>query len=137
MEQQVRLSKFYGDVFFVAEYMHDNDYIYARWYGVQSVETVKQGGQKLLDMLREKPCNKLLNSNKNVIGSWDMALDWVKSEWVPQAQALGLHYFAQVFPASYYATLTAGSLVQRINEDFEIRTFEDDAEAAVWLRSCR
>ena len=56
MEEQVTLKKVYGDVFFTARRMEGNAFIYAQWYGVQSVETGKEGGYKLLEMMQEKPC---------------------------------------------------------------------------------
>ena len=128
------MSKIYGDVFFTASRMEDNAYIYARWFGVQSVETVMQGGYKLLEMMQARPCTRLLNSNKNVIGSWDMALSWAENEWAPQMRAAGLRYLAQVVPSSIYATLTIENLIQRIDDSFEIRTFEEEADAAAWLQ---
>lgn len=135
MEEQVTLEKVFGDVFFTARRMEGNAFVYAQWFGVQSIETVKEGGYKLLDMVKEQPCSKLLNSNKQVIGSWDMALEWAENEWAPQMRAAGLKYLAQVVPTSIYATLTIQNLLQHIDDTFEIRTFEDDADAEAWLLS--
>lgn len=135
MEQKVELKKVFGDVYFTAERVGNNSFIYAQWFGVQSVETVKEGGYKLLEMMRENPCPKLLNSNKNVIGSWDMALDWAQNEWAPQMKKAGLRYLAQVVPSSFYATMTIENLIQKIDRDFEIRTFEKDTDAIAWLDS--
>ena len=135
MEQQIELKKVFGDVFFKAKRIDNGSILYAQWYGVQSVETVMQGGYKMLDMIKETPYTKLLNSNKNVVGSWDMALDWAENTWTPQIKAAGLRYLAQVLPTSVYATLTIESLIQRIDNNLEVRLFEDDAEAEAWLRS--
>lgn len=135
MEEQVTLEKVFGDVFFTARRMEGNAFIYTQWFGVQSVETVKEGGYKMLDMIKEQPCPKLLNSNKEVIGSWDMALEWAENEWAPQMRAAGLKYLAQVVPTSIYATLTIQNLIQHIDGTFEIRTFENDADAEAWLLS--
>ncbi|WP_162052942.1 hypothetical protein [Pontibacter pamirensis] len=135
MEEQVTLKKVFGDMFFTAERMEGNAFIYSQWYGVQSVETVKEGGYKLLEMLKEQPCSKLLNSNKQVIGSWDMALEWAETEWAPLMRAAGLKYLAQVVPSSIYATLTIEKLIQQIDDEFEIRTFQEDADAETWLLS--
>jgi hypothetical protein len=135
MEQQVKLKKVFGDVFFTATRMQTGSILYAEWYGVQSVETVKEGGYKMLEMIKERPYAKLLNSNKNVVGSWDMALDWAENIWTPQMKAAGLRYLAQVVPSSIYATLTIESLIQRIDKEFVIRIFEDEKEAEAWLRS--
>lgn len=135
MEQQVELKKVFGDVFFKAQRINNGSILYAQWNGVQSVETVMQGGNKLMEMIRETPYSKLLNSNKNVVGSWDMALDWVENTWTPEMKAAGLRYVAQVLPSSIYATLTIESLIKRIDKKLEIRMFESDEEAEAWLRS--
>ena len=135
MEQKIELKKVFGDVYFTAERVGGNDYVNSQWFGVQSVETVKEGGYKLLEMMQEQPYAKLLNSNKHVLGSWDMALEWAQNEWTPQMKKGGLRYLAQVVPASIYATLTIESLIQKIDDQFEIRTFEEDADAVAWLLS--
>jgi hypothetical protein len=135
MEQQVALRKVFGEVYLRVDRRPDNAFIYAQWFGVQSIETVMEGGYKLLEMMHSKPCAKLLNSNRNVIGSWDMALAWAENEWAPQMRAAGLRYLAQVVPSSIYATLTIENLIQRIDEEFEIRTFEEDGHAEEWLLS--
>jgi hypothetical protein len=135
MEQRTELKKVFGDVFFTAERKNGNAFIYARWLGVQSVETVKEGGYRLLEMMKERPCAGLLNSNKEVVGSWDMALEWAESEWAPRMRAAGLRHLAQVVPSNVYATLTIERLIQRIDKEFEIRTFEEEADAEAWLLS--
>lgn len=135
MEQQVELRKVFGDVYFKAKRMPDNAFVYSQWFGVQSVETVMKGGYKLLEMMQDQPCAKLLNSNKEVIGSWDMALEWAENEWAPQMRAAGLKYLAQVVPASIYATMTIENLILRIDNEFEIRTFEEEVQAQEWLES--
>ena len=70
MERKVTLKKFFGEEYLLLELMPGNAFINAQWSGVQSVETVMEGGNKILEMIKESGCPKLLNSNKNVIGSW-------------------------------------------------------------------
>lgn len=135
MEEPIELKKVFGDVFFKATREAQHNIVVAEWSGVQSVETVKEGGYKLLEMIKQHPYNKLLNSNKHVVGSWDMALDWAENVWAPEMRKAGLRYLAQVVPASAYAAMTIETLIQRIDDTFEIRTFQDEAEAEVWLRS--
>ena len=137
MGEKIELKKVFGDVFFTAERVKNNAFIAAHWYGVQSVETVKEGGYKMLEMMHEQPSSKLLNSNKNVVGSWDMALEWAEQVWAPQMRKAGLQYLAQVVPASIFATLTIETLIQRIDTNFEIRTFEDETAAEAWLMSVK
>ena len=135
MERKVTLKKVFGEEYLRIEVMPSNAFINAQWSGVQSVETVKEGGYKILETIRESGYNKLLNSNKNVIGSWDLALDWAENEWAPAVRKAGLHYMAQVVPFSIYAALTIESLLPRIDGNFEIRTFEEVKDAEAWLRS--
>ena len=135
MERKVTLKKVFGEEYLQIEVMPGNAFINAQWSGVQSVETVKEGGYKILETIRESGCHKLLNSNKNVIGSWDLALDWAENEWAPAVRKAGLRYMAQVVPSSIYAAMTIESLLPRIDGNFEIRTFEEDKDAEVWLRS--
>ena len=135
MERNVALKKVFGEVYLRIELMPEDAFVNAQWSGVQSEETVKDGGFKILDMVRTSGCNKLLNSNKNVIGSWDMALEWAENVWAPAVRAAGLHYLAQVYPTSIYASMTIESLLPRIDGNFEIRTFDDEEDAENWLRS--
>ena len=137
MEQKIALKKVFGDVYFTAERIDENAYIRAQWFGVQSVETVKEGGYTLIKMMHESPSSKLLNCNKNVVGAWDMALEWAETEWTPQMKKAGLRYLAQVVPASIFATMTIESLILKIDETFEIRTFEKEADAIAWLRTVK
>jgi hypothetical protein len=135
MQEQIELKQVFGDVYFRAKWSSDGSIVYGHWFGAQSVETVRGGGHKFLQMIKEKPFTKLLNNNEHVIGSWDMALDWVEKEWAPQMRAAGLRYLAYVVPSSYYATLTVDTIIQRIDDTFEIRTFDKDEDAQNWLLS--
>lgn len=129
------MKRVFGDVYFTATRIDNGSILYAQWFGVQSEETVKEGGYKLLAMIKEQPYSKLLNCNKNVVGSWDTALDWVETTWTPQMKAAGMRYLAQVIPNSIYLTLTIESLIQRIDKDFEIRVFNNYEDAEAWLLS--
>ncbi|ALI98031.1 hypothetical protein [Rufibacter tibetensis] len=131
MEDQVELKRVFGDVYFRARRDQNTSIVYAHWYGSQAVETVKAGGYKFLEMIKEKPYRKLLNSNEHVIGSWDLALEWAQNEWAPQMRKAGLRYLAYVVPTTIYASMTMEMLIQRIDDEFEIRNKEADAEA--WL----
>ena len=135
MEQQVELKKVFGDVFVKIKILPGNAFVLAQWQGVQSEETVMQGGYKIIEMVKACSCTKLLNSNKDVIGSWDMALEWAEKVWTPSIKAAGLKFLAQVIPSSIYASISIENLIHRIDNEFEIRTFEDEALAEAWLRS--
>ncbi|MFB9864101.1 hypothetical protein [Rufibacter immobilis] len=135
MGNKIELKKVYGDLFFEGTRDYDETVVIARWFGPQSVETVKEGGAKLLEMMVDKPYTKLLNCNKGVVGSWDLALEWVQEEWTPLMRKAGLRYLAQVVPNSIYVSITIENLIQRIGNEFEIRTFGEEADALDWLLS--
>lgn len=123
-----------GDVFLIAERMPDNAYIHARWIGIQSIETVMQGGNYYATMLQTQPCARLLNDHKELIGPWDVANQWIVNEWTPKVLGLGLQYMAQVLAPGIYGKMSFHQLHQQIENMFEIRMFEDPELAKKWLQ---
>lgn len=132
---KIEIRKDNGDVFITFERKPGNAYLYALWSGVQSIESVKKGGNFYLDRMRELPCSKLLNSHKELIGPWDMANDWIVAEWTPKAIELGLRYMAQVLAPGIYGQTSFHLLHQRIGDYLEIKMFDDEASAREWLLS--
>jgi len=130
---KTELRKDNGDVFLEIERQPDNSYVFANWIGLQSVETVQEGGKIMLEMMHERPYLKLLNSNKEVVGPWNTANDWVANTWTPQMQAAGLRYLAQVLGPGIYAQMTFKDLYQRIDDVFEIKMFDTNQDAMAWL----
>ncbi len=130
---QVVFKKANGDVFLIAERMPDNAFIHARWIGVQTLESIKQGGNHYLNMLREQPCSKLLNDHTELIGPWIMANDWISNEWTPKVRELGLAFMAQVMAPGIYGQMSFHDLHQRIENDLEIQMFEHEIPAREWL----
>jgi hypothetical protein len=129
------LKKANGDVFLVVERMPDNAYILAHWIGLQTLETVMQGGNYYTDMIKKQPCTKLLNSHEELIGPWNIANDWIVKEWTPKVQSLGLRYMAQVLAPGVYGQLSFHQLHQRISDKWEIKMFDKEAAAREWLLS--
>ncbi|NDK56282.1 hypothetical protein [Pontibacter fetidus] len=132
---RIDLRKENGDVFCSFERMPDNAYTYALWQGRQTIDTVKKGGNFFVDRMREQSCSKLLNSHKELIGPWDMANDWITTEWTPKVIELGLRYMAQVLAPGIYGQTSFHLLHQRIGDLFEIKMFDDEASASAWLLS--
>ncbi|QCR21204.1 hypothetical protein [Pontibacter sp. SGAir0037] len=130
---KIELTKANGDIFLVLEREENNQFICARWTGVQSLETVQKGGTAYLDMIRQQPCPKLLNSHRELIGPWDIANDWITSYWTPTAVSLGLQYMAQVLAPGVYGKMSFHQLHQRIDNFMEIKMFEEEEPAHQWL----
>ncbi|SIT93441.1 hypothetical protein [Pontibacter indicus] len=135
MTKTQKLTKANGDIFLEYTRMPDNAYIYAHWIGRQYLDTVQKGGAAYLDLMREKPCPKLLNSHEELVGPWDIATDWISNEWMPLAISLGLRYMPQVLAKGVYGQMSFHQLHQRIGDMLEIKMFETEAEAREWLHS--
>ncbi|MFD3003583.1 hypothetical protein ACFS7Z_24715 [Pontibacter toksunensis] len=114
--------------------MATNSFIAVNWIGIQSMETVVMGGNHVLSMLREKPSKGLLNSNRELIGPWDVAVSWLIHKWAPQAKELGLRYYAHVLSPGIYGQRSFRLLYPILKLKFDVETFNDDESAAEWLK---
>ncbi|WP_153042178.1 hypothetical protein [Rufibacter roseus] len=130
---RTELKKPNGDVFLIAERAADNSYIHAQWIGIQTLETVMQGGSFYIKMIEEQPCARLLNNHKELIGPWDIAQEWIVSYWTPKVMELGLRFMAQVLAPGVYGQMSFHQLHQHISDKFEIKMFDDVAPAKEWL----
>jgi hypothetical protein len=129
------LKKANGDVYFEAQREAGNSYIYVNWIGIQSLEMIMMGANQLLNMLRQRTCPGILNSNQELIGPWDDGALFLGTKWVPQAKVLGLQYFAQVLAHGIYGQRSFQTFQQVAGRHIQIKTFETDAEAAAWLKT--
>ncbi|WP_207434417.1 hypothetical protein [Sabulibacter ruber] len=130
---KVELKKPNGDVFLIAERAPDNSYIHAQWIGIQTLDTVKQGGTLYIKMLEEQPCPRLLNNHKELIGPWTVANDWIVQFWTPRVMELGLEYMSQVLAPGVYGKMSFHQLHQFIGDKFQIKMFEEVEPALEWL----
>ncbi len=135
MIEYKELKKANGDVFFEARRTPDNNYIYLNWIGIQSLETIVMGGNHVLTMLREQPCRGILNSNREIIGPWEVAVNWLTHKWAPQAKELGVQYFAHVLSPGIYGQRSFSSLSPNFEQQFKLRSFDNEEAAKEWLIS--
>jgi hypothetical protein len=113
-----------------------NNWIYVDWRNRAKVETVKNGCEEILKLLKEKSCSKVLNDNSNVTGSWSAAAEWVAEDWFPRMISAGLKKFAWV--QSPHSTLSKMNAKQSVkNDDNGIIKMYDvgDPSAIDWLKS--
>lgn len=111
-----------------------NQWIYANWLGVLPTEKVIEGCQATIEFLREFPCPHMLNDNRNVVGSWGSANDWIAQNWVPQALKLGLRRFAHIVSPGIFGQASAAEMITRVGSQLEMRLFQDIQAAQDWLR---
>ncbi|MBF8964397.1 hypothetical protein I0P70_14180 [Pontibacter sp. FD36] len=104
------------------------------WIGIQSLETVVMGGNLVLSMLRQKPSPGVLNSNRELIGPWEAAVNWLAFKWAPQAKSLGLRFFAHVLSPGIYGQRSFKALFPNLREVLDVKSFDKDEGAEEWLR---
>ncbi|WP_205503135.1 hypothetical protein [Rufibacter psychrotolerans] len=131
--EKKELRKANGDVFFEAHLVPSGPYLYVNWVGIQTLETVVMGGNYILSILRQTPCQGLLNSNREVIGPWDAAVQYLAHKWAPAAQALGLRWMAHVLSPGIYGQRSFQQFKQQLGSTFTLKSFEDQEIAEEWL----
>ncbi len=105
------------------------------WTGFQTVDAVKGGGMKMMEMLQASGFHKVMNDNTNVMGTWSEAADWAGQEWFPMMEKAGLRYFAWVYSPSAFSRLSAEKAVDVKVGNAIVQFFTDTESAREWLRS--
>ena len=113
----------------------ENEWLEVDWKGFQTIEQVKAGGMKMLEMLADSGFHKVLNDNTNVLGTWSEASDWAGQEWFPMMEKAGLRYFAWVYSPSAFSRLSAEKAVDVKVGDTIVQFFTDTDSAKDWLIS--
>jgi hypothetical protein len=109
-------------------------WIYANWTGFQTVKSVKEGCERILQTLIDESCYQVLNDNTHVEGIWSGAAAWVGSDWFPRMTQAGLLRFAWVYSPSVFSQLSTDKALNHTKEG-SVRTFYNMEEAKNWLRS--
>jgi len=115
-------------------YDYANDWLLLDWHGSLDDDVVMAGAIKLLELLKQERCAKVLNDNTNISGIWADAARWGSDVFFPQLYEAGCRYFAWVYSAERYSQLSAELAVQRTNAGIGIMTFRNVATAAEWLQ---
>lgn len=129
------LKKGNGDVFCEIGRSATNTFIYVSWIGVQSIETMVMGGNRVLAMLRVRSCPAVLTSNRELVGPWDSALSWLVHKWAPQAKELGVSYYAHVLSHGIFGKRSFDKLRPELEPLFAVTAFEEEAPAEKWIHS--
>lgn len=103
-----------------------------RWIGSQETWQVKEGGLKVLEIVREKKITKIMNDNREVVGSWEEASAWVATELFPELIAAGLKHFAWLLSADVFSAMSARYAMEGTGV---VRAFYFHQEAREWLNA--
>lgn len=127
------LANAFGNIFLTIDYDAAHRWVYNDWQGYQTLESVMQGANSCLEVIQKFHCSRLLNDNRQVLGPWEHATDWIAQDWTPRAIALGLTHFAHVVSPESMARLSAEHMHVKISNSFQMQIFDDYQQAADWL----
>jgi hypothetical protein len=104
-------------------------------------EEYREPLSKVLDLIEEKRCIRLLADGRKmkIITPEDQA--WVEREWLPRSKRIGLRYSALILPKSVVSTMAINRIMERFTssggKEVEIirAYFDDIPSARAWLRS--
>ncbi|RZK31798.1 MAG: STAS/SEC14 domain-containing protein [Hymenobacter sp.] len=131
------LTNGFGKVYLVIEYDAANQWVHNDWIGYQTYVGIVAGADASLLALRENHCAYLLNDNRQVIGPWDHAVEWIVSNWAPRAIAQGLTHFANVVSPEALAASSARSMSLGLNGQLQMQLFSEVAQAHAWLHAAQ
>ncbi len=127
----------FGKIYQTIEYDRSNEWIYSNWIGYQTYAGIVVGANACLHLMRDNNCTLLLNDNREVVGPWDHAVEWIVTNWAPRAIAQGLTHFANVVSPESMAALSAEAMHLGIDGQLQMRSFGEMEQAQVWLRAVR
>lgn len=134
---RTEITNGFGKVYLTVEYDPANHWVYNNWIGYQTYIGVIAGADACLYPLQENACPYLLNDNRQVVGPWDHAVEWIATDWAPRAAAQGLTHFAHVVSPESMAAHSAEALHAHITVSLQRRLFSDMEEAKAWLREAQ
>ena len=127
----------FGKVYLTIEYDPANGWVYNNWLGYQSYIGIVAGADACLHPLRENSCAYLLNDNRQVLGPWDHAVEWIVTNWASRAIAQGLTHFANVVSSETMAAQSAEAMSIGLGGRLQMRMFGSIQEAQAWLRAAQ
>ena len=129
-----KITNAFGKVYLTTEYDGANGWVYNNWMGYQTYPGILAGSDACLVPLRSHACAFLLNDNREVVGPWDHAVEWIVTDWAPRAIAQGLSHFANVVSPESMAALSAEAMHLGLDGALQMRMFGSIDEAKAWLR---
>ncbi|WP_426492153.1 STAS/SEC14 domain-containing protein [Hymenobacter sp. 102] len=129
----IELVNGFGKVYLTIEYDPANHWVYNNWMGYQTYTGIIAGADACLPTLEENACAYLLNDNRQVIGPWDHAVEWIVTNWAPRAIKSGLTHFAHIVSPESLAAQSATSMLLGFEGQLQMHMFDNLPEAQNWL----
>jgi PAS domain S-box-containing protein len=116
-------------------YNHKEERLDVTWNGYQDLVTVQHGCLKIFEMLSKHKVSNVLNDNRNVLGTWSDASDWVGQVWFPMMEKAGLHKFAWIYSSAAFSHLSAKKAADLNYGNVQIKFFSNIDDAINWIQN--
>jgi CheY-like chemotaxis protein len=128
------LTELFRETFIDISHDTDASLLHVNWNGYQSVDSIRQGSEKVLELMQKHNTYIVLNDNTHVLGIWRDAAEWLARDWFPRMKQAGLKRFAWVYSPSRFSQVSTDATLSLMNgEAFGVKTFYEKAEAVAWL----
>ncbi|HEX8608685.1 MAG TPA: PAS domain-containing sensor histidine kinase, partial [Pedobacter sp.] len=127
---------FYKDSTVSISYNQMDQRLDVDWTGFQTLRSVQDGCMRMLEILRKSRCQKVLNDNRHVLGTWSEAAEWVGKDWFPMMEKAGLRYFAWIFSPSAFSQLSAKKSIDVKEGNVVTQFFTEITAAEAWIDGC-
>lgn len=107
----------------------------ARWTGFHNGESVQHGAMVMMAMLKANRCTKILNDNREVLGTWSDALEWVGKTWFPIVEKAGLRHFAWINSADILSQFSVQKRADMAIGDVVLQFFSEIQSAEDWINN--
>ena len=116
-------------------YNQSQNRIDAKWTGFHNGESVQHGAMVMMAMLKANGCTKILNDNREVLGTWSDALEWVGKTWFPIVEKAGLKHFAWTNSADILSQFSAQKRADMAIGEVIVQFFSEIQSAEDWINS--
>lgn len=124
------METLYAEAHLEITYAPDTQIMYCRWKGYQTPENIEDGGAVILNLIKDRKIEKILNDNSFVIGPWHHTAGWTHEVWFPAVINAGLKQFAWVLAENMFAAMSAKRAMIPSPVIKSFKTFDD---AHNWL----
>jgi CheY-like chemotaxis protein len=129
------LIELYSDSYLAISYDKETLLLHANWKGYQSVESIQQGCERILESMVRYNAYWVLNDHTHVLGIWRFAAAWLANDWFPRMKQAGLRRFSWIYSPAKLSQVSTDATLALMNADaFGVKAFYDAAEALAWLR---
>jgi PAS domain S-box-containing protein len=132
---EVNLQEYYNNKQVTIAYNEAHKRLDVAWKGYQDIETVQHGCLKMLEMLSRHKISDVINDNRDVLGTWSDASDWVGQVWFPLMEKAGLECFAWIYSTAAFSKLSAKKAAEIGIGNVDIKFFTTLDRAEEWLES--